>query len=70
MVSKEYCFPKFTEEMYLRLNEWYNDGCCASHYHGSIGGELVFEITPTSLGDVIEVTCSCRQKIRLQGLGG
>lgn len=62
MVTKEYQFPKITEEMHNKMAEWYdthNDGRCANGYHGAIGGNVTFEITPTSIGDFLDVKCSC-----------
>lgn len=62
MVGKNYQFPKITEEMHHTMGEWYvshNDGKCANGYHGAIGGNVSFEICPTSIGDFITVRCSC-----------
>ena len=62
MVSNKYQFPKITPAMHEEMAEWYeahNDGKCASGYHGAIGGEITFEITPTSIGNFITVRCSC-----------
>ena len=62
MVTKEYQFPKITEEMHNEMAEWYrthNNGKCAKGYHGAIGGNVQFEICPTSIGDFLTVKCSC-----------
>ena len=62
MVSKKYQFPKITEDMHNEMAEWYethNDGKCAKSYHGAIGGDVVFEICPTSIGNFLTVKCSC-----------
>lgn len=62
MVTKRYQFPKITEEMHSEMAEWYethNDGRCANSYHGAIGGNVIFRICPTSIGDFITVKCSC-----------
>lgn len=62
MVSKNYQFPKITEEMHCKMAEWYethNEGKCAGGYHGAIGGNVTFHICPTSIGDFIDVKCSC-----------
>ena len=62
MVTKRYQFPKLTEEMHNEMTEWYethNDGKCANSYHGAIGGNVIFRICPTSIGDFITVKCSC-----------
>ena len=62
MVSNKYQFPKITPAMHKEMAEWYeahNDGKCASRYHGAIGGDTTFEITPTSIGNFITVRYSC-----------
>ena len=62
MVSNRYQFPKITEKMHKEMSEWYathNDGKCANGYHGAIGGNVTFEICPTSIGNFITVKCSC-----------
>ena len=62
MVSKRYQFPKITKEMHDEIEKWYeshNEGRCANGYHGAIGGNVTFEICPTSIGDFITVKCSC-----------
>ena len=62
MVTKQYQFTKITEEMHNEMASWYkyhNDGKCANGYHGAIGGNVSFDITPTSIGNFIEVRCSC-----------
>ena len=54
MITKEYQFPKITNEMHEEIAKWYethNGGKCANWYHGAIGGDIIFEITPTSIGD-------------------
>ena len=62
MVTEKYQFPKITPAMHAEMQEWYkthNEGRCACAYHGAIGGNVTFEITPTSIGDFVEVKCSC-----------
>lgn len=62
MVTKRYQFPKITETMHNEMAEWYethNNGICAKGYHGAIGGNVTFEICPTSIGDFMTVKCSC-----------
>lgn len=62
MITRQYQFPRLTERMHDEIVEWYqahNDGRCANVCHGSIGGDIAFTITPTSIGDFIEVRCSC-----------
>ena len=68
MVSKQYQFPEITEEMHDKLAEWYathNDGKCANSYHGAVGGNVIFEICPTSIGDFVGAKCSCGEKYDL-----
>ena len=62
MVTNRYQFPKITEQMHKELAEWYethNQGKCAHRYHGAIGGDITFEITPTSIGNFVTARCSC-----------
>ena len=62
MVSKQYQFPKLTEAMHDKMAEWHethNDGRCCNRYHGAIGGDVSFEIVPTSIGEFITVRCTC-----------
>jgi hypothetical protein len=71
MITKNYQFPKLTEEMHNEIAEWYkthNDGKCAKRYHGAIGGNVNFEITPTSIGDFLTVKCSCGAKLEYEEL--
>ena len=62
MVTKQYQFPNITKEMHNKMAKWYkkhNKGKCAKACHGAIGGDVTFEICPTSIGDFITVKCSC-----------
>ena len=62
MVSKDYQFPEITLKMYEELQKWYkthNNGKCANSYFGAIGGNITFEITPTSIGDSVVAKCAC-----------
>ena len=62
MVSDKYQFPKITPEMHKEMQEWYkthNNGKCAKSYHGAIGGNVIFKIVPTSIGDFLTVKCCC-----------
>lgn len=66
MISKYYQFPKITEKMYEKISYWHqthNDGKCVKRYSGAIGGRVSFMITPTSMGDFIEVKCSCGETL-------
>lgn len=71
MVTKQYQFPKITEEMHDKISAWYkthNDGKCAKSYHGAIGGNVVFEICPTSIGDFLTVKCCCGASLDFEEL--
>ena len=71
MVSDKYQFPKITPQMHAEIQEWYkthNDGKCAKSYHGAIGGNVSFHITPTSIGDFLTVQCTCGAKLEYQEL--
>lgn len=71
MVTKQYQFPKITEEMHDKMSVWYkthNDGKCAKSYHGAIGGNVVFEICPTSIGDFLTVKCCCGASLDFEEL--
>lgn len=69
MVTKKYQFPKITEEMHNEMSQWYkthNEGKCADSRHGAVGGNVTFKITPTSIGNFIEVKCSCGATLRFE----
>lgn len=71
MVSKKYQFPKITPEMHEEMAEWYrthNDGKCVGKYHGAIGGQVQFHIIPTSIGNFVDVKCSCGAKLSWEEL--
>lgn len=71
MVTERYQFPKITPSMHKEMQEWYrthNDGKCAKRYHGAIGGDVTFEITPTSIGDFLTVRCSCGAELDYEEL--
>lgn len=71
MVTKRYQFPKITEEMHNKIAKWYenhNNGKCVKSYHGAIGGNVKFEITPTSIGDFLTVKCACGATLRFEEL--
>lgn len=71
-VSVEYQLPVLTDNAISRINQWFkehNDGKCACRNNGVIGGNITFEITPTSLGDVISVRCeSCQENFLVGGI--
>lgn len=71
MVTEKYQFPKITPKMHQEMQEWYrahNDGKCAGGYHGAIGGNVSFEITPTSIGDFLTVRCTCGAELNYEEL--
>jgi hypothetical protein len=71
MVSEKYQFPKITPAMHREMQEWYkthNEGKCARAYHGAIGGNVSFHITPTSIGDFLTVRCSCGAELDFEEL--
>lgn len=49
MITRDWCF-KFTDEEYERLKNWAHE----NKLDGATGGAISFEITPTSLGEVVE----------------
>ena len=62
MITKEYQFPKITDEMHEEIYEWYkthNNGNVSMDITVAIGGNITFEITPTSIGDFLTVKCTC-----------
>lgn len=68
MITRQYQFPEITEEMYKKLQKWYeehNNGDCTRKYHGAIGGNISFEIVPTSIGTFITAKCSCGATLEL-----
>ena len=71
MVTEKYQFPKITPAMHKEMQEWYkthNNGKCAKSYHGTIGGDIVFEIVPTSIGNFLTVRCSCGAELDYEEL--
>ena len=71
MITKEYQFPKITNKMHEEIAKWYethNGGKCANGYYGVVGGNIIFEIIPTSLGDFLTIKCSCGEKLKYQEL--
>ena len=59
MINRDYTFA-LTDAEYARLKEWYDEIMSNSPYAGitdAIGGELTFKITPTSIGDLVAVSC-------------
>ena len=71
MITEKYQFPKITPQMHVEIQEWYkthNDGKCVCGYHGAIGGNISFEITPTSIGDFLTVRCRCGATLEFEEL--
>ncbi len=71
-ISVEYQLPELTDKAILRINQWFkehNDGKCACGKMGAIESSITFEITPTSLGDVISVRCEkCNESFLVGGI--
>ena len=55
MVGRGYTFA-FTDEEWDKYEKWCKDNHCDG-YEGAIGGGTTFHITPTSVGEVVTVTC-------------
>lgn len=54
---------ELTPELTKRVQEWDK---CADLNHGTIGGHMSFELTPTSLGCVIKAKCNhCGEELDL-----
>ena len=71
MITDRYQFPKITPEMHQEMQMWYkthNGGKCARGYHGAIGGDVMFQIIPTSIGDFLTVRCSCGDTLEYEEL--
>lgn len=46
-------------EKYLEWSKEHDKGCRCYKNSGAIGGRLTFSFTPTSLGMITKVSCSC-----------
>ena len=53
MVSENFTF-KFERDEYERYESWCKENDLDGYY-GAIGGSTSFEITPTSIGDIVTV---------------
>lgn len=55
-----------TEDEQKKIDQWINDHTeykhNGSHYAGAIGGRYSYKFTPTSIGDIGEIICSCGDK--------
>lgn len=60
MISRDYVF-QLTDEEYDRLEKWHKKVTKGETYFGAIGGELTFEIIPTSIGDGVVVKYQDRE---------
>lgn len=56
MVGRNYSFKFQNDEEYERYVEWCHS-VGADGYHGAIGGSTTFIICPTSIGEIVVVTC-------------
>ncbi len=48
-----------TPKQLKKIDEWAYDHHCPIAYEGAIGGKITYQFTPTSLGMVEKVICSC-----------
>ena len=56
---------KLTAEQQDETKEWVSGHGCPIDYEGAIGGKFTYNFTPTGLGVVEKVTCSCGSVIDL-----
>jgi hypothetical protein len=58
MIGKDWTF-KLSDTQYKKLEDWYNNLIKTKYdgdtYFGAIGGEVLFEILPTSIGEFVVV---------------
>jgi hypothetical protein len=68
MVGRDWTF-KLSEAQYKKLEDWYykvsGDKKDKINYHGAIGGNLYFEIIPTSIGEFVTAKLSNGKEIDL-----
>lgn len=61
MITEDYAKNRLglNDSEYDKLKSWYIGLITKrkSNYFGAIGGELVFHINPTSIGEIITVSC-------------
>jgi hypothetical protein len=50
---------KLTEDQQEETKEWMNSHDCTIDYEGAIGGKITYNFTPTGLGVIERVSCSC-----------
>lgn len=68
MIKREAAkYYHLTDKEYDKLMIWYKNNVPTT-YHGSIGGELIFEFIPTSIGEIISARIG-NKKIILRDLG-
>ena len=67
MIGRDYVF-RLTEKEYDKLEKWHKKVTKGRSYFGAIGGELTFEIIPTSIGCAVTVYYG-KKKITLRELG-
>ncbi len=56
------------EAALARWRETHDPKCIYAHKSGAIGGALTFQFTPTSIGVLASVSCSCGAHETLTGL--
>lgn len=42
-----------------RLHSFKEEHAHKNKYHGAIGGHITYNITPTSIGTMVSITCAC-----------
>ncbi len=47
----------------MKISEWDKEHKCTNKEQGAIGGKLMYMFTPTSIGSVVKVRCSCGSEI-------
>ena len=50
---------KLTEDQQEETKEWMHGHDCPIDYEGAIGGKITYNFTPTGLGVIERVSCSC-----------
>jgi hypothetical protein len=50
---------KLTEDQQEEAKKWINGHGCPIDYEGAIGGKITYNFTPTGIGVIERVTCSC-----------
>lgn len=63
---------EITEKELKEINKWINkhveEKHNGNHYAGAIGGRFSYKFTPTSIGDIGEIICSCGESFLFREL--